>query len=205
MIINNLIPIIEMNKKKYSNDVIESKKIFGFWLYLISDCILFATMFSVYFVMVNNISDGPIGKDIFKLSFILSETILLLFSTISYGMVKISVHQKRLMNTVIFLFITFFFGLGFIGLEFFEFYSLIIKGYGPSRSGFLSALFTLVGAHGIHVFFGIIWVLVMICQIIKFGISKITHIRIVCLGLFWHFLDLVWICLFTFVYLICFF
>ncbi|CAL4324496.1 cytochrome o ubiquinol oxidase subunit III [Buchnera aphidicola] len=204
MIINNLIPIVEMNKKKYINDVIESKKIFGFWLYLISDCILFATMFSVYFVMVNNTADGPTGKDIFKLSFILLETILLLFSTISYGLVKISVYQNRLMNTVIFLFITFFFGLGFIGLEFFEFYSLIKKGYGPSRSGFLSAFFTLVATHGIHVFFGVFWVLVMICQIIKFGISKTTYIRILCLGLFWHFLDLVWICLFTFVYLICF-
>ncbi|CAL4043751.1 cytochrome o ubiquinol oxidase subunit III [Buchnera aphidicola] len=202
MTINNSINTISIRKKKYVDDTTGLKKIFGFWLYLVSDCIIFATMFSVYFVMVDNVSDGPIGKDIFQLSFLVLETMLLLFSTVFYGMVKILVHKKKLMYSIIALFITSVFGLGFVILELFEFYTLIMKDYGPNRSGFLSAFFTLIGLHGIHVFFGIIWILVMISQIIKFGLSRIICIRIACLGLFWHFLDLVWICIFTFVYLI---
>lgn len=202
MTVNNIINTIEIKNNSHINTTTESKKIFGFWLYLVSDCILFATMFSVYFVMSDNISDGPSGKDIFKLSFVVLETIFLLLSTVSYGMVKILVYRKKLIHTIIALLITFIFGLSFISLELFEFYTLIIKGYGPFRSGFLSAFFTLVAMHGIHVFFGMIWILVMICQIMTFGITHIMRIRIACLSLFWHFIDLVWICVFTFVYLI---
>jgi len=202
MTVNNIINTIEIQDNSHTNTKNTSKKIFGFWLYLVSDCILFATMFSVYFVMSDSVSDGPSGKDIFKLSFVILETIFLLLSTISYGMVKILIYKKRLIYTIIALLITFIFGLIFISLELFEFYTLIIKGYGPCRSGFLSAFFTLVTTHGIHVFFGMIWILVMVFQIIKFGITQIIRIRIECLSLFWHFIDLVWICVFTFVYLI---
>ncbi|HXK00532.1 MAG TPA: cytochrome o ubiquinol oxidase subunit III [Buchnera sp. (in: enterobacteria)] len=202
MTVNNMINTITIKENTSINTTTESKKIFGFWLYLVSDCILFATMFSVYFVMVDNISDGPSRKDIFKLSSVVLETIFLLLSTISYGTVKILVYKERFLYTIIALLITFIFGLSFISLEFFELHTLIIKGFGPNRSGFLSAFFTLIVMHGLHVFFGMIWILVIIFQIIKFGITKIMRIRIVCLSLFWHFIDLVWICVFTFVYLI---
>ncbi|PPI88399.1 cytochrome o ubiquinol oxidase subunit III [Candidatus Pantoea edessiphila] len=181
--------------KHYKN--IESNKIFGFWIYLMSDCIMFAILFATYSVMVNNIADGPAGKDIFELPFVLAETFLLLLSSITCGMTLISINK----NIIFWLITTFLLGLGFISMEIYEFHSLIQRGYSPDRSGFLSNFFTLVGTHGFHVICGLIWMLVMIIQILKYGTRPNNVTRIICLNMFWHFLDIIWICLFTVVYL----
>ncbi|MBX4181199.1 cytochrome o ubiquinol oxidase subunit III [Sodalis sp. CWE] len=179
-----------------------SIKLFGFWIYLMSDCIIFATLFSTYSVLSNNVADGPIGKEIFKLPFILLETFFLLLSSLSYGAVILAMLQRKkgLVNT--WLIVTFLLGLIFVCMELHEFHYLIAKGYGPDRSAFLSSFFALVGTHGLHVVSGLVWILVMIAQISIRNLTLVNQVRLECLGLFWHFLDIVWICVFTLVYLI---
>lgn len=178
-----------------------ANKVFGFWIYLMSDCIIFATLFATYAVMVNNTAGGPAGKEIFKLPFVLIETTLLLFSSMTYGMVVISMNNHNKMLVISWLALTFLFGNGFIGMELYEFYHLIKEGLGPNRSGFLSGFFTLVGTHGLHVTCGLIWIVVLMFHIARRNLNATNRIRIMCLSLFWHFLDVVWICVFTFVYL----
>ncbi|WP_312240320.1 cytochrome o ubiquinol oxidase subunit III [Pantoea sp.] len=178
-----------------------ANKIFGFWIYLMSDCIIFATLFATYAVMVNSTAGGPAGKDIFELPFVMGETALLLLSSITYGMAVIAMNNDNKAGVNSWLALTFLFGLGFIGMEIYEFHHLIAEGFGPDRSGFLSGFFTLVGTHGLHVTSGLIWMLVMMFQVSKRGLTSTNRTRILCLSLFWHFLDVVWICVFTVVYL----
>lgn len=177
-------------------------KVFGFWIYLMSDCILFATLFATYAVLVNGIADGPSGNEIFDLRFVLVETFLLLFSSITYGMAMISMHQGRISRVNLWLLLTFLFGLGFVVMEVYEFQHLITEGYGPDRSAFLSAFFALVATHGLHVAAGLIWIIVMMSQLSRRGLNATNKTRLMCLSLFWHFLDVVWICVFTVVYLL---
>lgn len=178
-----------------------ANKIFGFWIYLMSDCIIFATLFATYAVMVNNTAGGPAGKDIFELPFVLAETALLLLSSITYGMAVIGMNNGSKGAVNRWLALTFLFGLGFIAMEIYEFHHLIAEGFGPDRSGFLSGFFTLVGTHGLHVTSGLIWMLVLMFQLAKNGLTETNRTRVMCLSLFWHFLDVVWICVFTVVYL----
>ncbi|WNN45367.1 MULTISPECIES: cytochrome o ubiquinol oxidase subunit III [Winslowiella] len=178
-----------------------ANKVFGFWIYLMSDCIIFATLFATYAVMVNSTAGGPSGKDIFELPFVLVETALLLFSSITYGFAVISMNKGAKAAVNGWLALTFLFGVGFIGMEIYEFHHLIAEGFGPQRSGFLSAFFTLVGTHGLHVTSGLIWMLVLMYQISRRGLNATNRTRIMCLSMFWHFLDVVWICVFTVVYL----
>ncbi len=178
-----------------------ANKVFGFWIYLMSDCIIFATLFATYGVMVNNTAGGPAGKDIFELPFVLVETALLLLSSITYGMAVINMNNKQKGAVIGWLAMTFLFGVGFIGMEIYEFHHLIKEGFGPDRSGFLSAFFTLVGTHGLHVTSGLIWMAVLMYQVASRGLTDTNRTRIMCLSLFWHFLDVVWICVFTIVYL----
>ncbi|WP_187312833.1 cytochrome o ubiquinol oxidase subunit III [Candidatus Williamhamiltonella defendens] len=179
-----------------------STKIFGFWIYLMSDCILFSALFATYAVLVNGTAVGPEGKDIFNLSFVLVETFLLLFSSMTYGFAILAMNQgqKKPVNT--WLSLTFLLGLSFVGMEIFEFHELIRKGAGPDRSAFLSSFFALVGTHGLHVALGLIWIVVMMVQISQRGLNPINQTRLMCLSLFWHFLDVIWICVFTIVYLL---
>ncbi|WP_236393556.1 cytochrome o ubiquinol oxidase subunit III [Pantoea sp. Mhis] len=188
--------------KHVTNHKLNSNKIFGFWLYLMSDCIIFATLFATYIVMVNNTAGGPSGKDIFVLPFILIETTVLLCSSITYGMAVVSINKYSKRSTIKWLLITFLLGITFVIMEIYEFHHLILKGLGPNRSAFLSSFFTLVGTHGLHVLSGVIWMAVLIFQIAIRGFTVTNYIRIICLSLFWHFLDIVWICVFTIVYLI---
>jgi cytochrome o ubiquinol oxidase subunit III len=175
--------------------------VFGFWIYLMSDCILFATLFATYAVLVNGTAGGPSGKDIFELPFVFGETMLLLFSSITFGFGMLAMNQNRVGTVKAWLMVTFLLGAGFIAMEIYEFHHLIAEGYGPQRSGFLSAFFTLVGTHGIHVTSGLIWIIVMMVLISKKGLTERNRTRLMCLSLFWHFLDVVWICVFTVVYL----
>ncbi len=179
-----------------------ANKLFGFWIYLMSDCILFATLFATYAVLSGATAGGPIGKDIFEIPFVFVETMLLLFSSITFGFGMIAMKRKDLAGMKRWMIVTFLLGLGFIGMELYEFHHLIEAGFGPQRSAFLSAFFTLVGTHGLHVTFGLIWLAVAYQQLSSKGLTETVQTRFQCLSLFWHFLDIVWICVFTIVYLL---
>ncbi|NHB92613.1 cytochrome o ubiquinol oxidase subunit III [Photorhabdus cinerea] len=177
-------------------------KVFGFWIYLMSDCILFACLFATYAVLVNGTAGGPSGKEIFGLSFVLVETFLLLFSSITYGFAMLGMNKGSISQVNTWLGMTFLFGLGFVAMELYEFHHLIAEGYGPDRSAFLSGFFALVATHGIHVTCGLVWIIIMIIQVTRRGLTDVNKTRLNCLSLFWHFLDVVWICVFTVVYLL---
>ncbi|QDE29662.1 MULTISPECIES: cytochrome o ubiquinol oxidase subunit III [Shewanella] len=176
--------------------------LFGFWIYLMTDCILFASVFATYAVLYMNTDGGVSGKDIFELDFVLIETAALLVSSITYGFAMICAKHQKKAATLMWLLVTFALGCAFISMEVYEFSHLIEHGNGPDRSAFLSAFFALVGMHGLHVTAGLIWMLVMMVEVIKCGLNNRSITRLSCLSLFWHFLDIVWVCVFTVVYLL---
>ncbi|THT97814.1 cytochrome o ubiquinol oxidase subunit III [Lampropedia puyangensis] len=178
-----------------------SMKVLGMWIYLMSDCVLFGTLFASYAVLSNAYAGGPTGQELFNLPLILAATFMLLFSSITYGFAMQAMHRLDQAGVLRWLAATFAFGLAFIGMEIYEFHHLLSVGAGPTRGAYLSAFFTLVGTHGLHVFFGLLWMAVVMHQISRKGLTAVNVTRISCLSLFWHFLDLVWICVFTFVYL----
>lgn len=175
--------------------------LFGFWLYLMTDCLLFASVFATYAVLYMNTNGGPSGKELFDLNFVLVETGVLLVSSITYGFAMLAGHHHKRGFTLLWLLVTFALGATFIGMEVYEFQHLIAEGAGPSRSAFLSSFFTLVGMHGLHVTAGLVWMLVLMIELIAKGTTPRTLNRLGCLSMFWHFLDVVWICVFTVVYL----
>lgn len=177
------------------------KKAFGFWLYIMSDCVLFAGVFATFIVLSRNYAGGPTGKDLFDLPYTLGETMCLLFSSVTYGFAVLAMNRQSKGQVLAWLFITFLLGLGFIGMEINEFHGMIAAGDGPQRSAFLSAFFTLVGTHGTHVTFGLIGMLVMMIQVMTKGLTEPVQSRLMRLSMFWHFLDIVWIGVFTVVYL----
>jgi len=179
----------------------DSNTVFGFWLYIMTDCLLFACIFATYAALSHNFAGGPTGKDIFELPYVLTETFLLLFSSITYGFAMLALNKGCKASVLVWLGITFLLGGGFIAMEINEFHQLIAEGFGPDRSAFLSAFFTLVGTHGLHVTCGLIWMGFMMLTIARRGLGGPVPRRLVCLSLFWHFLDIVWICVFTTVYL----
>ncbi|MGL9759799.1 MAG: cytochrome o ubiquinol oxidase subunit III [Symbiopectobacterium sp.] len=176
-------------------------KVLGFWIYLMSDLIIFGSLFATYTVLVTSTAGGPSGKELFDLKFVLVETFALLLSSITFGMAIIAMYKGNVARINTWLTTTFLFGLVFIGMEIYEFHHLIAEGYGPDRSAFLSAFFALIGTHGVHVASGLIWLIVMIQVSRWWGITPTVKTRLMCLSLFWHFLDVVWICIFTVVYL----
>jgi cytochrome o ubiquinol oxidase subunit 3 len=178
-----------------------SVRLFGFWAYIMSDCVLFGTLFVTFAVLSRNYAGGPAGKDIFDLRGVLLETSCLLTSSFTYGLASLAAPRGRRGLVLGMLGITFLLGASFVGLEIREFAGLAAAGYGPQRSAFLSAFFTLVGTHGLHVSSGLLWMAVLAAQILAKGLTPAVGTRVMSLGLFWHFLDIVWICLFTFVYL----
>ncbi len=179
----------------------EGHQLFGFWVYLMTDCLLFASFFATYAVLFMNTAGGVSGKDIFELDFVAVETAALLLSSITFGFAMIAAHAQKKGATLAWLLVTFAFGAVFIGMEIYEFHHLIVHGNGPQTSAFLTAFFSLVGLHGCHVTAGLIWMAVMMIDVAKNGLRPRTVTRLGCLSLFWHFLDIVWICVFTVVYL----
>ncbi|WP_295960515.1 cytochrome o ubiquinol oxidase subunit III [Rhodoferax sp.] len=179
----------------------ENGTLLGFWLYLMSDCLIFACLFAVYAVVGRSYAAGPSGADLFNLPLVALNTSMLLLSSITYGFAMLEMQRNRLKPTMVWLVVTGLLGAVFIGLELYEFTHLIHEGAGPQRSAFLSAFFTLVGTHGLHVTFGIIWLITLLFQLGKHGLIPENRRRLMCLSMFWHFLDVVWIGVFTFVYL----
>jgi cytochrome o ubiquinol oxidase subunit III len=174
---------------------------FGFWIYLMSDLILFATLFATFAVLGRNFAGGPTGKELFDLPYLLGETLFLLCSSVTYGLVMLAVPDGKKKWVLIGLAVTFLLGLGFVAMEINEFHGMIAEGFGPDRSAFLSSFFTLVGTHGTHVTFGLIWIAVMIGQVAVKGLTSPVQSRLLRLGMFWHFLDIIWIGIFSIVYL----
>lgn len=174
---------------------------FGFWIYLMSDLVIFSVLFATFVVLGKNYAGGPEPNELFHLPYLFIETMFLLLSSVTFGfsMVAMNEHNKKAVITG--LIITGLLGLGFVGMELFEFYELIVAGHGPEKSGFLSAFFTLVATHGAHVSFGLLWLIVMLIQLVRQGLSDGVRSRLVRLSLFWHFLDIVWVGVFTFIYL----
>ncbi len=179
----------------------ENGTLLGFWLYLMSDCLIFAVLFAVYAVLGRNYAAGPSGADLFDLPLVALNTSMLLLSSITYGFAMLEMQRKRLRPMLVWLAVTGLLGAAFIGLELYEFAHLIHEGAGPQRSAFLSAFFTLVGTHGLHVTVGIVWLVTLMVQVARGGLILENRRRLMCLSMFWHFLDVVWIGVFTFVYL----
>jgi cytochrome o ubiquinol oxidase subunit 3 len=179
----------------------ENGTLLGFWIYLMSDCLVFACLFAMYAVLGRSYAGGPTGAQLFDLPLVAINTSLLLLSSITYGFAMIEMQGSRLGGTLAWLAVTGLLGAGFIGIELHEFVHLIHDGAGPQRSAFLSSFFTLVGTHGLHVTFGLVWLAVLLVQLAQHGLIAENRRRLLCLSMFWHFLDVVWIGVFTFVYL----
>jgi cytochrome o ubiquinol oxidase subunit 3 len=179
----------------------EGSTMLGFWIYLMSDCLIFAVLFATYGVLGRNYAAGPSGADLFDLKLVALNTAMLLFSSITYGFAMLSMAKDRVGATQLWLVVTGLFGLAFLGIELYEFAHLIHEGATPQRSAFLSSFFALVGTHGLHVTFGILWLTVLMVQVAQRGLIAENKRRLMCLSMFWHFLDVIWIGVFTFVYL----
>jgi len=173
----------------------------GFWIYLMSDCLIFAMLFATFGVLGTSYAAGPSPKDLFELPVVAVNTSMLLLSSITYGFAMLAMQKGSIRGTQIWLAITGVFGLCFIGIELSEFAHMIGEGATPQRSAFLSSFFTLVGTHGLHVTFGLVWLVTLMTQVGRFGLIAANQRRLMCLSMFWHFLDVVWIGVFTFVYL----
>jgi len=179
----------------------ENGTLLGFWIYLMSDCLVFACLFAAYAVLGRDYAGGPTGAQLFKLPVVALNTTFLLLSSITYGFAMLESQRDRVRATLLWLAVTALFGAGFLTLELTEFAELIEQGAGPQRSAFLSSFFTLVGTHGLHVSFGMVWLFTLMLQLGRHGLSVANRRRLMCLSMFWHFLDVVWIGVFTFVYL----
>lgn len=179
----------------------EQKGMFGFWAYIMSDCVLFAGLFASYAALRSATAGGPEGAELFSLPYVLLQTLVLLTSSATYGLGLIGAERRHRGWVLWSLGTTLILGLAFLGLELNEFSRLIIEGNGPARSAFLSSFFALVGTHGLHVALGSLWMLVVGAHVLIRGLTAGTTRKLHYLGLFWHFLDVIWIFIFTFVYL----
>jgi cytochrome o ubiquinol oxidase subunit III len=179
----------------------EEKTLFGFWVYLMTDCVLFASLFAAFAVLRANTNGGPSSEDLFSLSFVLKETLILLTSSFLCGLGILSARRGQKNLVYLFFGLTFLLGIAFLVLELHEFNNLYNEGNSWRRSAFLSSFFTLVGTHGAHISAGLIWMGVMMARVKKLGLSASNIKRLTMLSLFWHFLDIVWIFIFTVVYL----
>ena len=174
---------------------------YGFWLFLLSDIVMFSAFFASYAVLAHATAGGPSGLRLFNQGSVAIETVCLLASSYTCGLMSIAINSRRYAVTYIAAAVTFALGACFLALELREFVGMIAAGAGPQRSAFLSAFFTLVGCHGLHVTLGLVWLVVMMAQVAIRGLTQAVERRLLCFSLFWHALDIVWVWLFTVVYL----
>lgn len=179
----------------------ESMKVLGFWIFLVTDCLLFGTLFATYMVLRYHTDGGPTGKELFEIPGFIAETFILLTSSFTSGLAVLAMNKGKVKQLIGWLIVTAVLGASFVGLEINEFVNMVNEGATMSRSAFLSAFFTLVGTHGLHVSIGLIWMIALMIQLSKRGITAVTRRKITIISLYWHFLDVVWIFLFTVVYL----
>jgi cytochrome o ubiquinol oxidase subunit 3 len=189
----------------HQTSVTEEKVAFGLWLYILSDCVLFAALFATYAVQHTQLFGGPGPGQLFNAPYVLIETLLLLTSSFTCGLAVLFASSKENANSTYkvtaLLGITALLGLSFIAMELYEFGSLLGEGHGWQQSGFLTSFFTLVGTHGLHVTLGVLWMLVLMVHIYLRGITPGNSRKLLAFSIFWHFLDVIWIFIFTFVYL----
>jgi cytochrome o ubiquinol oxidase subunit 3 len=178
------------------------KVTFGFWIYIMTDCVLFASLFATYAVLHNNTFGGPTGAQLFNMPNVLAETLILLTSSLTAGLAMLAAQQGHRNKVVAWFGVTFLLGASFLAIELSEFSKLIQSGNSWQRSGFLSSFFTLVGTHGLHITIGLLWMAILMIKIMTSGLTKANVRRLTILSLFWHFLDIVWIFIFTMVYMI---
>jgi cytochrome o ubiquinol oxidase subunit 3 len=174
---------------------------YGFWIFLLSDIVMFSALFASYGVLVHSTAGGPTGAQLFNQVTVAIETACLLVSSYTCGLMSLAVNSRRYLRTYSGALITFALGAAFLTLEIHEFANMIAIGATPERSAFLSAFFTLVGCHGLHVTLGLIWLAVMMTQVAVMGFTSTVQRRLLCFSLFWHALDIVWVGVFTVVYL----
>lgn len=174
---------------------------FGFWLYLLTDLLMFAVLFATFVVLRNGVADGPSGTEIFDLRLVLAETIALLLSSLTIGLGMVYTYRRQLKPALFFFTATFILGAAFLGMELYEFTHFFSQGYTPQTSGFLSGFYSLVGTHGLHIIIGLLWLGIMLVYMLKRGLNNSAVRKLGLLSIYWHFLDLVWIFVFTVVYL----
>ena len=190
-----------MSEPKIAQLESDDKTTFGFWVYLMTDCVLFASLFATFAVLRHNTFGGPDGSQLFSMPFVLAETLILLTSSFLAGLAVVAARRQRKNLSVALLVTTLLLGVAFLTLELTEFTHLVADGNSWQRSGFLSAFFTLVGTHGLHIACGLLWLLVLLWQIMQKGYNRHVLRRLTLFSYFWHFLDVVWIFIFTVVYL----
>ena len=178
-----------------------SRTIFGFWLYLLSDFILFGALFAAYIVLKNATFGGPSTKELFLPSFTLVQTLILLTCSLTAGLAGASAHRKHKFWTIALFGLTFLLGSIFVGMELAEFSRFLSLGHSWHKSAFLSMYFTIIGTHGLHVIFGLLWTLVLLVPVYLEGVSHVSIRRLSCLKMFWQFLNIIWVFIFSFVYL----
>ncbi len=175
---------------------------YGFWVFLLSDIVMFSAFFATYAVLLGRTAGGPHGRDLFDLRNVAWETACLLMSSFTCGMASIAAGARHRLAFHAAMAVTFVLGLAFLGLEIREFWTLVARGDGPQRSAFLTSFFTLVGCHGLHISAGLLWLLTMMAQVVAKGFRADILRRIMCFALFWHALDIIWIGIFSIVYLV---
>lgn len=175
--------------------------ILGFWIFLGAEIVLFATLFAVYGVLGERYAGGPTPQDIFKIKDVMIETLLLLTSSFTCGIAIFEMRRNNLKGLLTWLIITLLLGAGFVAFEIMEFVHYVHEGATMQTSAFLSSFFVLLGTHGLHVTMGIGWAILIIIQLVQRGLTPVTARKTFIIGLYWHFLDVVWIFIFTFVYL----
>jgi cytochrome o ubiquinol oxidase subunit 3 len=192
---------VEVSKQLEATEA-DNRSLYGFWLYLMTDCVLFATLFATYAVLRNNTAGGPSSNELFSLPYVLAETLILLTSSFTAGLAMIAVHRHRKRQVLGWMAVTFALGVAFLIMELTEFRHMVTEGNGWRRSGFLSAYFTLVGTHGLHITIGLLWMAVLGWRLRTQALGRAAIRRITMFSLFWHFLDVIWIFIFSIVYMI---
>ena len=178
-----------------------SRTVFGFWVYLMSDLILFGALFATYMVLCTSTFGGPSAKELFSPNYAFVQTLVLLLSSLTVGLAGASAHRRHKGATITYFLLTFILGIVFIAMMLNEFSNLTQAGHGWNQSAFLSAYFTVIGTHGVHILFGLLWIPILLIPVWREGISHVSVRRLTCLRMFWQFLNIVWVFIYSFVYL----